>query len=243
MEDDFKVANKTSVGKFLFNILIVSLTITVLGYAINFYFAAGYLLVLAVHEMGHYAAARRLNVKVLFGGFTPFGAYIVHEETNSCRENAIIALGGPCFGGLLGLAYYLVYSLTGESTYIALSFISVILNLANLIPVKPLDGGHVAEAISPILCYMGFPFLLYMLATTQRLKAKILLSLVLMFGAYQAYVFTKKYKKDPYFHIARNAKFRFTAFYFMLLSALAASALYFYSMQNLDELIAAISKR
>ena len=147
MGDEIELMKKPSVGKILINIIIVSLTILVLGFAINLYYAVGYLFILIVHELGHYVVAKFLKLKVIFGGFTPFGAYIVHENTKSCKENAAIAMGGPLFGGILGLIYYVVYYFTGDYTFLVLSFTSIILNLANLIPVSPLDGGQIAEAM------------------------------------------------------------------------------------------------
>ena len=114
MEDEIEIMKKPSIGKILFNIIIVSLTILGLGFGFNPYYAVGYLFILVIHELGHYIAAKILNLKVVFGGFTPFGAYIVHENTESCKENAIIAISGPLFGGILGLIYYLVYFFTGK---------------------------------------------------------------------------------------------------------------------------------
>lgn len=152
--NDPDLIEETSIGKVISNILICSLTILILGSVINFYYAVGYLLILIFHELGHYVVAKLLEVKVVFGGFTPLGAYIVHENVKSCKENALIAIGGPLFGSVLGVIYYVVYYFTGDGTFFMLSLTSIMLSLGNLIPVKPLDGGHVAEAIAPIICYI-----------------------------------------------------------------------------------------
>lgn len=231
---------KPRVGKILINIIIVSLTILVLGFTINLHYAVGYLFILIVHELGHYVVARFLKLKVIFGGFTPFGAYIVHENTNSCKENAAIAMGGPLFGGMLGLIYYVVYYITGDYTFLVLSFTSIILNLANLIPVSPLDGGQIVEAISPILCYIGFPFLLYMFITTKRLKSKVLLLFIMVSGIYQTYNFTIKYKTDSYYKLDKNSKIKFISMYSILVLSLGVSAIYFYNTFNYNELFKSI---
>jgi Zn-dependent protease len=241
VEDEIKLMKKTSIGKILFNILIVSLSILGLSFGVNPYFAIGYLFILVIHESGHYIAARILNLKVVFGGFTPFGAYIVHENTESCKENAIIAIGGPLFGGILGLVYYLVYFFTGYNTFLVLSFISIIINLMNLIPIRPLDGGHIAEAISPKLCYIGLPFLLYMLITAERLKSKIFTGIILLTGIYQTYNFSKKYKNDSYYKIEISIRKKFILAYSFLLLSLSLSAIYLISTLRFDELLKSIS--
>jgi Peptidase family M50. len=52
----------------------------VLGVAFYLFFAVGYLLSILVHETGHLYSAKRFGIKVRFGGFTPFGAFVVHED-------------------------------------------------------------------------------------------------------------------------------------------------------------------
>lgn len=231
---------KTSFGRIIFNILICFLTILVLGAVFNFYYAVGYLLILMIHELGHYVAAKFLKVKVAFGGVTPFGAYIVHGDIESCRENAIIAIGGPLFGSVLGLIYYIVYYFTGNATFFMLSFTSIVVNLMNLIPVKPLDGGHIAEAISPVISYIGLPFLVYLFISAKRLKSKLILFIILVIGICQTYSLTKRYKNDSYFRLERNIKIKFVCAYSMLVIFLALSAIYFYSIPNRVELIKSI---
>ena len=242
MEDEIESIKKMSIGKIVFNIFIVSATILGLGFVFNLYYAVGYLFILIVHELGHYSVAKILNLKVRFGGFTPFGAYIVHEKTKSCKENALIAIGGPVFGGILGLIYYVVYHFTGEYTLLVLSFTSIILNLMNLIPVSPLDGGQIAEAISPIICYMGFPFLLYLFISENYIKTKMLLLFVMVGGIYEAYQFTIKYKTDDYFKLDKQSKIKFICIYGILIVLLGVSAIYFYNTFDFKELMKSISR-
>jgi len=242
MEEEIELMKKPSIGKILFNFFIVSTTILILGFAFNLYYAIGYLFILIVHELGHYVVAKLLKLKVHFGGFTPFGAYIVHENTESCKENALIAIGGPLFGGILGLIYYVVYCFTGDYTFLALCFNSIILNLANLIPVNPLDGGYIAEAISPIICYMGFPFLLYLFISAHRLKSKILLLFVIIGGIYQAYKFTIKYKTHAYFRLNKESKIKFICIYSILVLLLGVIAIYLYNTFDFQELMKNISR-
>lgn len=231
---------KLSIGKVLFSVVMVSLTILVLGFIVNWNFAIGYLFILIIHELGHYVPAKILKLNIVSGGFTPFGAFIIHENPNHCRENAIIAMGGPLFGGILGLIYYVVYYATGDYTFLVLSFTSIIINLGNLIPVKPLDGGHAAEAISPILCYIGFPFLIYLLVSASRLKTKILLIFIIIAGIYQTYKFTVRYKTDSYYKMDKRSRVRFIVAYCILVLFLAISAIYLYSTFDFKDIFKSI---
>jgi len=127
-----------------------------------------------------------------------------------------------------------------DYTFLVLSFTSIILNLANLIPVSPLDGGQIVEAISPVLCYIGFPFLLDMFITTKRLKSKVLLLFIMVSGIYQTYNFTIKYKTDSYYKLDKNSKIKFISVYSILVLSLGVSAIYFYNTFNYKELFKSI---
>lgn len=233
---------RASIGKILFNIIIVSLTIFVLAVVINFKYAVGYLCMLAVHELGHYVVAKLLRLNVNFGGFTPLGAYIIHENTKSCRENADIAIGGPIFGTIFGVICYIFYYATSDYTFLVLSFNSILLNLANLIPVNPLDGGQIVEAISPVLCYIGFPFLVYLFVSAKGLKTKILLLFIIVIGIYKTYKFTTKYKTDTYYKIDKSSKLKFTIIYGMLALFLAISTIYLYNAFNYQQIFKSIAR-
>ncbi|RMD04190.1 site-2 protease family protein [Clostridium autoethanogenum] len=220
---------KLDVRKMLFNTFIISFTVLILGFAINFKYAVGYLSILIVHELGHYITAKFLKLNVTFGGFTPIGAYITHEDPKNCKENALIALGGPLLGGILGVICYIIYYITGDYTFLALSFTAITINLSNLIPVKPLDGGHIVESISPILCYIGFPFLIYLFISVNNLKSKVILLFIMAAGAYQTYNFTIKYKTDSYYKVDKHSKIIFIIIYSLLVLSLAGSAIYIYN--------------
>jgi len=241
-ENDENLTKKLSIKKVILNSLMVSLIILVLGFAINFKYSVGYLFILMIHESGHYITAKFLKVNVAFGGFTPVGAYIIHENTKNCKENALIAMGGPLFGGILGLIYYIVYYVTGDYTFLVLTFTSIILNLGNLIPVSPLDGCQIVEAISPILCYMGFPFLIYLFISANKLKSKILLIFIMVAGIYQTYNFTIKYKTDSYYKLDKHSKIKVIIIYSILVLSLAISAIYLYNIFDYKDIFKSIAR-
>ncbi|OOP72131.1 site-2 protease family protein [Clostridium beijerinckii] len=240
--NDENLTNKLSVRKVLLNILMVSIIILVLGFIINFKYAVGYLFILIIHELGHYITAKFLQVSVAFGGFTPIGAYVIHENPKNCKENALIAMGGPLFGGILGLVYYIVYYVTGDYTFLVLTFTSTILNLGNLIPVSPLDGGQIVQAISPILCYIGFPFLIYLFISVNKLKSKILLLFIMVAGIYQTYNYTIKYKTDSYYKLDKHSRIKFIIVYSILVLSLAISAIYIYTTFDYKDIFKSIAR-
>ena len=121
-------------------------------------FALGFILLLFVHELGHYLEARRQGLDVGAPVFIPFlGAAILLKENplNAWRE-AQIAIAGPIVGSIGAAVVWLIGERQDSELFIALGFTGFFLNLFNLLPVVPLDGGRIAAAIHPILWFVGF---------------------------------------------------------------------------------------
>jgi Zn-dependent protease len=116
----------------------------------GFAFAIGFVLLILVHEMGHAFAIRRAGLQAGWPVFIPFfGAMIALKEMpNSRSEEAAIAYGGPLFGTLASVVLAALYFLTDARFLLALAYTGFILNLFNLIPISPLDGGRIAQAFS-----------------------------------------------------------------------------------------------
>ncbi len=121
-------------------------------------FAAGFILLLLVHELGHYIEARRQGLDVGAPVFIPFlGAAILLKENplDAWREYQI-AIAGPILGSIGAAVVWLVGEQQNNELLIALGFTGFFLNLFNLLPVVPLDGGRIAAAIHPALWFVGF---------------------------------------------------------------------------------------
>ena len=110
--------------------------------------------IVMIHELGHFFAMKFFRYKDLGIFFIPLlGAYVSGTKREvSQKQSAIILLAGPLPGIILGIAAYLLwqnnteFSVAGISLYtVSLSFI--ILNLINLIPVYPLDGGQLLNRV------------------------------------------------------------------------------------------------
>jgi Zn-dependent protease len=104
-------------------------------------FALGVVVLVFVHEMGHFAEATREGLRPSWPVFVPFlGAYVKYTRGNPW-QTARVALAGPALGGLAALGCYAVGKASGSSLFVALGYFGFVLNLINLFPAGFLDGG------------------------------------------------------------------------------------------------------
>jgi Zn-dependent protease len=113
-------------------------------------FGVGFVLLILVHELGHGFAMRRAGVEASWPVFIPFfGAMIAMKgRPASSAVEAEIAYGGPLAGTAASLLCAAGYLLFDSRLLLALAYTGFFLNLFNLVPVSPLDGGRVAQAFS-----------------------------------------------------------------------------------------------
>ena len=152
-------------GKFG-KVLLTSGTMLVSVVSYSFIFgwpyAAGFVLLIFVHEMGHYIAARQRGLQVGAPTFIPFvGAWIeLKSLPHDAETEAYIGLAGPVAGTLGAFACYLLARQQGSELLMALAYAGFMLNLFNLLPISPLDGGRITGVISPKLWWVGAPLLI-----------------------------------------------------------------------------------
>jgi Zn-dependent protease len=125
--------------------------ISVAAYALiwGWKFAIGFVLLILVHEMGHFFEARRQGLEVTLPTFIPFiGAYVLIKNAplNPWR-NALVALAGPALGGAASAACWGFGQSMDSELLLALAYAGFLINLINLVPVGILDGGAVWNAI------------------------------------------------------------------------------------------------
>lgn len=139
--------------------MFLSMAISVLVYALpfGFWFAVGFVVLLFAHEFGHVLASRAVGVSASPPLFIPFlGAMIrLGKKPQNAKMEANIAIGGPAMGALSALLCIAFYFWTDSVLLLVLAYTACILNLFNLIPSDPLDGGKIAAAISPLLWWGG----------------------------------------------------------------------------------------
>jgi Zn-dependent protease len=122
------------------------------GYAAVFNWKFGLLLMIAVgfHESGHVWAMKKMGIKTKGFYFLPFigGAAIAEEQYKTYGENAYIAIMGPVWGALMAWGAGALYWVTGNPMWAAAGAWMATLNLFNLLPITPLDGGQLVRAIA-----------------------------------------------------------------------------------------------
>ena len=142
--------------------MLVSLV--VYGLIFGWRYAAGFIALMFVHEMGHYIAAKQRGLDVGAPTFIPFvGAWIeLKALPHDAETEAYVGLGGPLVGTLGALACYFVARDMGTEGrwLLAVSYSGFFLNLFNLIPLSPLDGGRITAVLSPRLWLLGVPVLM-----------------------------------------------------------------------------------
>jgi Zn-dependent protease len=106
-------------------------------------FALGVVLLIFVHELGHYLEAAREGLNPQWPVFVPFlGAYVKHTRGNPW-QTARVAIAGPIVGGLAALVCFALGEAMSSDLLVALGYFGFVLNLINLLPFGILDGGSV----------------------------------------------------------------------------------------------------
>jgi Zn-dependent protease len=150
-------------SKILLSVGTMLLTIWVYAQLYGLPFAAGFVLMILIHEMGHYVAARQRGLNVGLPAFIPFvGAWInLREQPHDSETEAYVAFAGP-FAGTLGAfaAYFYGRNFGGGDLWLAIAYTGFFLNLFNLIPISPLDGGRITQVLSPRIWFLGAPMLI-----------------------------------------------------------------------------------
>lgn len=141
----------------------ISMLVSAVVYGLIFGWAygIGFVLLIFVHEMGHVWAAKLEGVKVSAPMFIPFmGALIsMQQRPGDSLAEAKIAAGGPILGSLGALGCLGLYSWLHQPLFLALAYIGFFLNLFNLVPITPLDGGRILGAASKWALLAGLPIL------------------------------------------------------------------------------------
>jgi Zn-dependent protease len=165
-------------AKFLFSMFVSAAVYVWLG---GWWFGIGLVVLLFVHEMGHVIEAKRQGLPVSAPVFIPFlGALISLKQMphNAWRE-AKLAIAGPLLGSAGALAIYIAGVAWDSRPLKALAFLGFFINLFNLLPVIPLDGGRISAALHPALWLLGFLALVGLVIV----RPNPILILILIFAA------------------------------------------------------------
>lgn len=118
--------------------------------AFGWRFALVLTIVLVAHEFGHYVAFRGYGLPARLPNFIPFvGAFTLGAVPEDLEHDAYISLAGPLTGLGLAAACASISTLTSDTLWVAVAYFSAMINLLNMIPFVPFDGGRILRAIFP----------------------------------------------------------------------------------------------
>ena len=206
----------------------VSTGITVVLYAqlFGWWFAAGIVALILVHELGHLLVARLLGMPATMPVLIPFlGAFVAMKQSpRSVAQEAQMAIGGPIVGSIAAGLCYLGYLQAPDGSMggllLGLAYFGFLINLFNLIPVTPLDGGRVLSLLSRWFNVAGLLIAVGLLVFG-NFRSPVLL-LVVLFGAFSTWQRFRSSNVNPaYYAVPADVKWRIGALYLGLLVALA----------------------
>ncbi len=204
--------------------LSMAVSLAVYAVTFGFQFALGFVILLFLHEMGHIIAARVVGVSVSGPMFVPFiGAVInLRKDPVNAKMEANIAIGGPAMGTLSALACLAFYFWTDHLLLLVLAYTACLLNLFNLIPCNPLDGGRIAGAISPHLWWVGVLAMGVLVFFTHN----ILILIIFLFSLFRLWQGEKSSYQADYFQLTLHQRLTMAWWYFGLLAVLGLLAVY-----------------
>ena len=137
-----------------------SMLVSIAAYQLIFgwAFSVGLVLLLLVHEMGHVFQLRREGIQASAPMFIPFLGALISAKSlgDDAAAEARVGLAGPILGSVAALVPLGIWLVTGSDFWRALAYIGFLLNLFNLLPILPLDGGRAMAALSPWVWFAGF---------------------------------------------------------------------------------------
>jgi Zn-dependent protease len=149
------------------------------------WFGVGLVLLLFVHEMGHVLEAKRQGLPVSAPFFIPFlGAAIqMKKMPQSAWHEALNGIAGPIVGSLGAGVCWALGEYYDSRPLIALAFLGFFINLFNLLPFLPLDGGRIAVSIHPGIVALGLVGLIGLVIV----QPNPILILILIFGGMETW--------------------------------------------------------
>jgi len=169
--------------KFKVFTVAATMIVSVGAYALlgGWWFGIGLVVLIFIHEMGHVLELRRQGVPASAPLFIPFMGAVVgmKQMPKNAWHEAQVALAGPILGTLGALAVWGIGIYYDSNFLKALAFVGFLLNLFNLLPIVPLDGGRAVAALHPLVWLLGLIGLLALLIYSPN----PILLIVLLLGA------------------------------------------------------------
>ena len=199
------------------------LSIGVYALAFGWRYAVGIVAMLFLHEMGHYIAARQRGLRVGLPMFIPFAfAWVKLEDTpHDAETDAYIALAGPMLGTVAAIGAYFLARDYGVHWLLAVAYTGFFINLINMIPLPPLDGGRITAVLSPRIWLLGVPIIGALLV----FRFSMILLLVAILAAPHVWTALHFNKDAPdhgqYFAVSPRTRWEYGLLYVGLIAFLA----------------------
>jgi Zn-dependent protease len=217
--------------KFLATALSMFASIGVYALAFGWWWAVGFVLLMFVHEMGHALELKRLGVPFSAPIFIPFvGAMIgMKQLPDDAWKEARVGLAGPVLGSVGAAVCWALADATNSNTLRAIAYIGFFLNLFNLLPFLPLDGGRAAAALHPAVWGVGLLLVLGLVIV----RPNPILILILIVGGMEV-VRRWKSRNTPqfasYYRVTAAQRATIATVYFGLAGLLAVAM---YELRNI----------
>jgi Zn-dependent protease len=186
-------------------------------------FAAGFIVLLFVHEMGHVIALRREGIRASAPMFIPFLGAVISARSlgRNALAEARVGLAGPILGSIGAAVCIVIWHVTGNDLFRALAYIGFLLNLFNLLPVVPLDGGRAMAAMAPWMWIAGFVALIPLVFVFHN----PFLLLILLIAGFETYNRWKRHRaggaeQREYYRVRPLARVLVAAVYLSLIALL-----------------------
>jgi Zn-dependent protease len=134
----------------IIKVLFAAGSLAAYAWLFSFQFAIALILCLVFHEYGHIRAMKYFGLKTKGIYLIPFvgGLALSDDKINTRWQDVVISIMGPFFGLILSCVCLVVYWITDIELFAGLAVFNALLNLFNLLPVLPLDGGHILKSIA-----------------------------------------------------------------------------------------------
>lgn len=208
-------------GKLLTTCGTMLISMVVYSWVFGWRYAAGFVGLIFVHEMGHYVAARRRGLEVGAPTFIPFvGAWIALKEVpHDVETEAYIGFAGPLAGTAGAMLCYYFARNSDSNLLLALAYSGCMLNLFNLIPISPLDGGRITAIISPKVWLAGVPLLAGLFF--YHPSPMLILIAVLAYPQLKEAIWGDPAKGTDYYTVPRDTRINYGVLYLCLVAFLA----------------------
>ncbi len=200
-------------------------------------FAVGFVVLLFVHEMGHVIQLRREGIEASAPMFIPFFGAVVMAKSmgDDAVTEARVGLAGPVLGTAGAGVCLAIGEATNNDYWRALAYVGFLLNLFNLLPVTPLDGGRAMAALSPVMWFVGLG-LMAVLAFTFHRSLILIFLVIAAFDVYRRWTALRKGGEavQSYYRVSVRNRMLVAAVYLGLVVVLAVGMHFSYIPRSIN---------